>query len=74
MLRGQRDKIAGMNEADLLKEVTGVIAPAIARRGFCGLKEADDLVRVRHRLVSILPVKNETLQALEAAIAGRSSP
>jgi hypothetical protein len=74
MLRGQRDKIAGMNEADLLKEVTGVIAPAIARRGFCGLKEADDLVRVRHRLVSILPVKKETLQALEAAIAGRSSP
>ena len=74
MLRGQRDKIAGLNETDLLKEITGVIAPAIARRGFCGLKEADDLVRVRHRLVSILPVKNETLQALEAAIAARSSP
>ncbi len=74
MLRGQRDKIAGLNEADLLKEVTGVIAPAIARRGFCGLKEADDLVRVRHRLVSVLPVKNETLQALEAAIAARFSP
>lgn len=74
MLRGQRDKIAGLNETDLLKEVTGVIAPAIARRGFCGLKEADDLVRVRHRLVSILPVKNETLQALAAAIAARPSP
>lgn len=74
MLRGQRDKIAGLNEADLLKEVTEVVAPAIARRGFCGLKEADELVRVRHRLVSILPVKNETLRALEAAIAGRSSP
>jgi hypothetical protein len=74
MLRGQRDKIASLNETDLLKEVTEVIAPAIARRGFCGLKEADDLVRVRHRLVSILPVKNETLQALESAIAARSSP
>ncbi len=74
MLRGQRDKIAGLSETDLLKEVTEVIAPAIARRGFCGLKEADDLVRVRHRLVSILPVKNETLQALDAAIAARLSP
>lgn len=74
ILRGQRDKIAGLNETDLLKEVTGVIAPAIARRGFCGLKEADDLVRVRHRLVSILPVKNETLQAIDAAIAARTSP
>ena len=38
MLRGQRDKIAGLNETDLLKEITGVIAPAIARRGFCGLQ------------------------------------
>jgi len=73
MLRGQRDKIAGLNEAALLKEVTDIIAPAIARRGSCGLKEADDLVRVRHRLVGILPVKNETLQALEAAISARSS-
>ena len=74
MLRGQRDKIAGLNEADLLKEVTGVIAPTIARRGFCGLKEADDLVRVRHRIVSILPVKTETLLALDAAIAARTAP
>ncbi|MBL9205143.1 MAG: hypothetical protein JNN01_08670 [Opitutaceae bacterium] len=74
MLRGQLDKIAGLTEASLLKEVGEVIAPAIARRGFCGVKEADDLVRVRHRLVSILPVKKETLEALKSAIAARTSP
>lgn len=74
MLRGQLDKIAGLTETSLLREVGEVIAPAIARRGFCGLKEADDLVRVRHRLVSILPVKHETLEALTSAIAARTSP
>jgi hypothetical protein len=74
VLSAQREKVASLNEADLLKEVTAVIAPEIVRRGSCGIKEADGLVRVRHRLVSILPVKNETLEALESAIAARTSP
>ncbi|MSU66263.1 MAG: hypothetical protein EXS38_09225 [Opitutus sp.] len=74
MLRGQRDKIASLSRESLLAEIRDVIAPAIARRGHCGLAEADQLVRVRHRLVSILPVKTETLQALDAAIAARSTP
>jgi hypothetical protein len=73
MLRGQREKIAAIDEATLLAETREVIAPAITRRGYCGLEEADQLVRVRHRLVSILPVKGETLQALDAAIAARVS-
>lgn len=71
MLRGQREKIASLTRESLLAETRDVIIPAIARRGHCSLAEADQLVRVRHRLVSILPVKTETLQALEAAIAAR---
>ena len=74
MLRGQRDKIAGLTHAALLAETRDVIVPALGRRGHCGLAEADQLVRVRHRLVSILPIKNETLQALDAAIAARPTP
>ena len=74
MLRGQREKVAGITEAALLAETREAIIPALARRGHCGLEEADQLVRVRHRLVSILPVRNETLQALDAAIAARLSP
>lgn len=73
-LRGQRQKIADITEAALLAETRDAIAPAIQRRGYCGLAEADQLVRVRHRLVSILPVRGETLQALDAAIAARTSP
>lgn len=72
MLRGQREKIAGLTEAALLAETREGIAPALARRGYCGLAEADQLVRVRHRLVSILPLKSETLRALDAAIAART--
>jgi hypothetical protein len=73
MLRQQREKIAGMTEAGLLAETRDQIVPAIARRGHCGRLEADQLVRVHHRLTSILPVKAETLAALEAAIAARPS-
>lgn len=71
MLRGQREKIAGLTKETLLAETRDVIIPALERRGHCGLAEADQLVRVRHRLVSILPVRTETLQALDAAIAAR---
>jgi hypothetical protein len=74
MLRGQREKIAGLTEAALLAETREAIIPALARRGHCGLAEADLLVRIRHRIVSILHVKNETLQALDAAIASRPTP
>lgn len=73
-LRGQRQKIAEITESALLGEMRGVIVPALARRGHCGLAEADQLVRVRHRLLSILPVREETLAALDAAVAARTSP
>jgi hypothetical protein len=73
MLRGQREKIDGITPEALMREVRDVIAPAIERRGWCGLAEADQLVRVRHRLESIVPVRAETLAALDAAIAERIS-
>lgn len=74
MLRRQREKNADMSEAALLSEVRDTIAPAISRRGYCGMVEADQLIRVRHRLVSILPIRTETLAALDEAIAMRTSP
>ncbi len=73
-LRGQARKVAELTETALLAEARDGIAPAIARRGYCGLAEADQLVRVRHRLLSILPVREETLAALDAAVAARTSP
>jgi hypothetical protein len=73
MLQGQREKIAGITEEALLAETREVIIPAIEQQGYCGLLEADQLVRVRHRLVSILPVRQETLRALDAAIEARDS-
>jgi len=73
MLRNQRAKINGITEAVLLAEARDVIAPALARRGYCSLAEADQLVRVRHRMVSIVPVRTETLRALDAAVVARSS-
>jgi hypothetical protein len=74
MLRAQHAKIAGVTREVLLAQTRDEIAPALARRGYCGLEEADQLVRVRHRLESIVPVRSETLQALEAAIAERTAP
>ena len=73
VLQGQRQKIAAITEEALRAETRDVILPALARRGYCGLAEADQLVRVRHRLVSILPVRQAMLRALDAAIQARAS-
>ena len=74
LLGRQHEKIAGLSEATLLAEVRDAISPAIARRGSCSLTEADQLVRVRHRLVNIVPLQAEMLVAFEAAIAERCGP
>ena len=70
-LRGQRQKMEAITVDALLAETRDTIVPAITRRGFCGLAEADMLVRVRHRIESIVPVRAETLESLDAAIAER---
>ncbi len=72
MLRVQREKNAAFSRETLLNEVKDKIAPAIARRGQATLEDLDQLVRARHRLTDILPVRAETLQALDQAIAERS--
>lgn len=74
MLRAQREKIAAINEAALLAEARDIIAPLLAHPGYCGLEGADQLVRIRHRLIGIVPVCAETLAALDAAIAARTGP
>lgn len=71
-LRGQRVKIGGITLEALLAEARDVIA-ALSGRNSCSLVEADQLVRVRHRLESILPVRDETLRALDAAIVARET-
>lgn len=70
-LKSQKQKIEEVTEAALLREVREVIVPAIERQGYCGLAEADQLVRVRHRWQSILPLRGETIEALERAISVR---
>jgi hypothetical protein len=74
MLRTQREKIDGITEAALLREAREKIAPAIGTRKACTLDEADQIVRLRHRLVGIVPVRVETLLALDQAIAERTPP
>lgn len=72
MLRGQRDKNAAISREALLEEVKAKIAPAIERHGSATLEDLDQLVRARHRLTDILPLRTEILQALDQAIAERS--
>lgn len=74
MLERQRVKMEGITRENLLREVREVIGPAIERRGYCDLQAADQLVRVRHRLVSIVPARDVTLLALDAAIAAQPLP
>lgn len=71
-LREQRDKIADSTKAALLAQLREKIAPMLAGRTHCGLVEADQLVRVQHRLTTLTAVRDEMLRALDRAIAARA--
>lgn len=72
MLQQQRAKTAAITEAALLAEAREAIESARSQTGSCGLEGADRLVRIRHRLVAILPVRDDILAALDGAISERS--
>jgi len=71
MLRGQREKNAALSREALLREALDRIDPLVGRDGRAGLAAVDALVRTRHRLTEILPVRAEMLEALDRAIAPR---
>lgn len=66
-----REKIEGITEQSLLDEVRTRIAPRLQRGEPCTLEIADQLVRVRHRLQDIVPLRAALLRAYDAAIAAR---
>jgi hypothetical protein len=71
-LQRARDKISGLNQETLLNEVRTQIEPQLARGEPCTLEIADQLVRIRHRLTDILPLRDALLRAYDAAVAARS--
>jgi hypothetical protein len=74
VLREQRKKIADSTKAALLAQAREKIAPMLAGKTRCGLVEADQLVRVQHRLTTLTAVREEMLRALDRAIAARAEP
>ena len=71
-LRKAREKIAGITERALLDEVRLQIAPNLERGEPCSLEIADQLVRIRHRLTDIVPLRDALLRAYDAAIADQA--
>lgn len=72
-LHEQHAKIHGLTREALEDEVRNQLEPAIGPGLECTLQQADALVRVRHRLENILPVRSATLRALKVAIAERET-
>lgn len=64
-----RAKIAAMTEASLLGEITGAAAPAFVAGESLSVEQADAIVRVGHRLRTILPLRAAMLRAYDAGIA-----
>lgn len=69
-LEAQHAKLAGMTAETLRKELAATTA-GIGNRRECTLAEADQLIRLHHRLADLLPLRAEMLQALVAAAAAR---
>lgn len=65
VLTRARERIAATTEAALLDEVRQNITPRLARGEPCTLEIADQLVRVRHRLAEILPLRAALLRAYD---------
>jgi hypothetical protein len=71
VLRRARERIAATTEAALLDEVRRNIAPHLARGEPCTLEIADQLIRIRHRLTGILPLRDAMLRAYDSALAAQ---
>jgi hypothetical protein len=71
LLERQRDRFQSITREKLAAEaeVLGTRLDAMPR---WPLDEVDHVVRLGHRLVTVLPVRETILRALEAAIAQRS--
>ena len=65
VLTRARERIVETTEAALLDEVRRNIAPRLAHGEPCTLEIADQLVRVRHRLAEILPLRAALLRAYD---------
>jgi hypothetical protein len=63
-----RQRIEAMTEQSLLDDVRNV-APLLARGEPCTLEVADQLVRVRHRLTGILPLREAMLRSYDVALS-----
>lgn len=68
LLRG-RARIAAMTEAALLGEFTGAAAAKFVASESLTVEQADAIVRVGHRLRTILPLRDAMLRAYDAGIA-----
>ncbi len=64
-----REKLATTTETALLDEVRTNIAPRIAAGEPCTLEIADQLVRIRHRLEGILPLRDALLRSYDSVLS-----
>lgn len=74
VLRRQRERAAALDREGILAEFRQRVADPDQARAACTLAEADEIVRAFHRLHRLLPLREETLAALDAAIEDRSRP
>lgn len=71
-LQRAREKISGLSKETLLNELDSQVEPQLARGQLCTLEMADQIVRIRHRLTDILPLRDAMVRAYDAAVAARS--
>jgi hypothetical protein len=64
-----RQRIEAITEQSLLDDVRQNVVPRLARGEPCTLEVADQLVRVRHRLTGILPLREAMLRSYDVALS-----
>lgn len=72
VLQRQTSRIAGLSQEILLAE-TDHLASHVGNRGSCTWEEADQVVRLGHRLRNLVPVRETVLEAFAGASALRAN-
>lgn len=71
MLQQQRERTASLNRRTLLDEAGRIeISPATGTH--CTWEETDQIIRIAHKMITLLPLREPTLDAFDIELAARA--
>jgi hypothetical protein len=68
-LSALRDKLADTRLDAILEDIDHRLAPKVAKIGYIEYKTADEIIRYRHKIADILPIRDTMIEIIEDTMA-----